>query len=454
LEIINFNAMNAHTLKTRLALIAFSFLIATSFAQVQINCDVTPVQMVEHFFGPGIFVFDNVSFTGADEARGLFSDAANSLYMESGIFLCTGNGYLIPGPNISGTTGIDNGTPGNAILNSISTQTTYNASVLEFDFIPVNDSLRFNYSFGSEEYNESVNTMWNDLGAAFITGPNPMGGQYSNKKITIVPGTVSSTVSINTVNNGWSETGVVPTGPCMNCAYYYDNTGGLDLEYDGRTVPLPAWILVIPFEEYHVMIGVADVAGPGKDSGIFLEEHSLFSPGPAEFTSFSFLMEDNPELPYDITGVISNQTVYLAVPQNTDVTSLVASYTDKGACVRVDEVMQESGVTANDFSNPIVYQLHGHDIKDWIVNVEIVVDVPQVSFNQVTIAPNPSKGIIQLDNIKDISIILMDVQGKRIFSSNGFHEQSSILIDDLQPGVYLVELRKGGTKETRKVVVN
>lgn len=445
--------MNAHTIKTRFALIAFYFLTATSFAQVQIDCDVTPVEMVEHFLGPGIFLFDNVSFTGADEARGLFSDAANSLYIGSGIFLCTGNGYLIPGPNISGTTGIDNGTPGNALLNSLSVEPTYNASVLEFDFIPLNDTLRFWYVFGSEEYNESVNTIWNDLCAAFITGPNPMGGQYSNKNIAIVPGTTNSKVSVNTVNNGWADIGVVPTGPCMNCAYYDDNTGGLDLEYDGKNVPLPALILVVPFEEYHVMIGVADVAGPGKDSGIFLEEHSLFSPGPAEFTSFSFLMEDNPELPYDITGIISNQTVYLAVPQNTDVTNLVASYTDKGAYVRVDEVMQESGVTANDFSAPVVYQLQGHDIKDWIVNVEVVVDLQDVGFNKITLSPNPAKESIVLNNVIGFHLTLLDIQGKVICSFDSRIDENSVQIDNLLPGLYFIKLDKDGYTQTRKVIV-
>jgi hypothetical protein len=446
--------MNARTIKTRLALIAFSFLIANSFAQVQIDIDVTPVEMVEHFSGPGIFLFDNVSFIGADEARGLFTGADDILFYNegSGVFLCTGDGTLIPGPNISGTTGINNGAPGNTLLNSISTEPTYNASVLEFDFVPINDSLRFWYVFGSEDYNESVYTIWNDLCAAFITGPNPMGGQYSNKNIAVVPGAFYG-VSINTVNNGWADIGNIPVGPCMNCAYYDDNTGGLDLEFDGKTVPLPAWIKVVPFEAYHIMVGVADVAGPGKDSGIFLEEHSLFSPGPAEFTSFNFLMEDNPELPYDITGIISNQTVYLAVPQNTDVTNLVASYTDKGAYVRVDDVLQQSGITVNDFSAPVVYKLHGHDIKDWIVFVQIVVGVPDVDFNQITVTPNPAKESFLISNISGFKWNLFDIWGKVIKAYESNANDASIQTDNLQPGLYFIRIEKNGYQQTRKIII-
>lgn len=444
--------MNAYTLKTRLALIAFSFLFTTSFAQVQIDTDVNAVEMVEHFIGPGVPVFDNVTYAGADEARGLFSNGYYAIEMESGVFLCTGDGNFIPGPNSSGISGIDNGSPGDSSLNLLSTEPTYNASVLEFDFIPVNDTLRFWYSFGSEDYNESVTTMWNDLCAAFITGPNPAGGVYANKNIAIIPGTTSK-VSINTLNNGWADIGVVPTGPCMNCQYYWDNTGGLELEYDGRTVVLVGWILVVPYEEYHLKIAVADVAGPGKDSGIFLKEYSLFSPGPADFTSFHFLTADNPDLPFDVTGVISGQTIYLAVPANTDITNLVASFTGSGAYARVNGVLQHSSVTANDFSNPLVYELQGHDIKNWTVNVEIVVDIPQVDFTGVTISPNPSRGSVILNNINGCQITVNDLQGRIVETLVASNTENSVIIDRLQPGIYLLRLEKEGFSSTRKVII-
>lgn len=444
--------MNAHTHKPRLALIAFSFLFTNAFAQLQIDMDVTAVEMVEHFVGPGVPVIDNVTFGGAAESRGLFSNGNYSLGMESGVFLCTGDGNMIPGPNSSGISGIDNGSPGDPSLNSISLYTTYNASVIQFDFIPVNDTLRLWYSFASDEYNESVNTIWNDLCAAFITGPNPMGGQYANKNIAIVPGTISK-VSINTVNNGWADIGVVPTGPCMNCAYYDDNTGGLDLEYDGKTVPLLSWINVVPFEEYHIRIGVADVAGPGKDSGMFLKEHSLFSPGPADFTSFHFLTADNPNLPFDVTGVISGQSVYLAVPANTDITNLVASFTESGAYVRVNGVLQHSGITANDFSDPVVYELQGQKIKNWTVNVEIVVDVPSVDFTRVIISPNPAKETLVLSNVNGFKVTVTDLQGRILNEFVASGEECSLQTDHLLKGIYLVRLEKDGFTSTKKVII-
>ncbi len=145
--------------------------------------------MVENIVGEGI-IYDNVTFTGANASRGIFNNGqSTNLGIASGIFPTSGAGYVIPGPNTSSSAGTNNGTPGDATLNSITTSTTYDAAVLEFDFIPESDTLRFKYVFGSEEYNEYVDSSFNDVFGYFVSGPNPMGGQYANKNIAIVPGT-------------------------------------------------------------------------------------------------------------------------------------------------------------------------------------------------------------------------------------------------------------------------
>src|SRR5271169_4588221 len=66
-------------------------------------------------------------------------------------------------------------------------------------------------------------------------------------------------------------------------------------------------------------------------------------------TAFSFT---NPVA----TGIIdeNNKTILVIVPNGTDVTSLVATFTSY-AIERVGAVIQISGTTANDFTNPVVY---------------------------------------------------------------------------------------------------
>ena len=264
--------------KVFISYLLFTSYTATSQIIMQPGPDVTPQDMVENIVGEGI-LYDNVSFQGADGSRGIFYNAqTTNLGVASGIFLTSGSGYIVPGPNVSSSAGTSNGLGGHPSLNGITTATTYDAAVLSFDFVPESDTLRFKYVFGSEEYNEYVNSTFNDVFGYFVTGPNPEGGSYSDKNIAIVPDSPNLSVTINNVNNGWSPANVVPTGPCTNCAFYSDNTFGMTLEYDGFTTVMIAWLLVVPCETYSIKIGVADAGDHIFDSGVFIEENSFESP--------------------------------------------------------------------------------------------------------------------------------------------------------------------------------
>ncbi len=54
-------------------------------------------------------------------------------------------------------------------------------------------------------------------------------------------------------------------------------------------------------------------------------------------------------------------TIRVAVPHGTDVTSLVASFDTTGTRVSVEDTDQESGVTINDFTEPLTYVVHAED---------------------------------------------------------------------------------------------
>jgi len=73
---------------------------------------------------------------------------------------------------------------------------------------------------------------------------------------------------------------------------------------------------------------------------------------PLAITTFSF---SNPSA----TGTIdhNNKTIKVAVPNGTDRTALIANFTAAGAIVKVGTTTQESGTTANNFTNPVTYTL-------------------------------------------------------------------------------------------------
>jgi hypothetical protein len=240
--------------------------------------DVTPAMMVESILMEGVS-YSNVTFQGANHARGIFSNGeTTNLGISGGIFLTSGHWAYIPGPNNFGSAGSNNGLPGHPLLTAVATVSTYDASVLSFDFVPETDTLRFKYVFGSEDYNEWVGQSYKDIFACFITGPNPSGGYYVDKNIAIIPDTTNTPITINTVNNGYASTGQPPTGPCMNCEYFTDNTGGVTLQYDAKTVVMTAWVHVVPCEVYSIVFGVADAGDLIYDSGGFVEENSIGYP--------------------------------------------------------------------------------------------------------------------------------------------------------------------------------
>ncbi len=431
--------------------LGFAF-ITSSYTQVSVDTLVSPAEMCENLKGPGITVIDNITLQGSPNAYGAFSGAAASLGIESGIVMCTGNASDIPGPNSASNTGLNNGTPGHPKLENISTGTTRDAVMMVFDFVPLNNTLHIRFIFGSEEYNENVGAIYNDLCGIFLTGPDPLGGVYNDLNIGHVPeATPFMPVAINNVNNGYAPPGVVPVGPCQNCQYYTDNTNGQYLEYDGFTTVLHAFALVVPQETYHIALGVADVISPGNDSGVFLEEDGMYSPGQAVFTSFQFLKEHNPNLSFDIIGVIGDNEVHLEVPEGTDLSDLVANFAEPGAFVRVDGLKQVPGVTPNDFTNPLIYTLMGYTTQNWTVYVDIASSAGNNYFRKVGVGPNPAKDHILITHAAGSTIKLTDLSGRVICENEILKDRMSISVEQLPAGIYFVELNCNEKKETRKI---
>jgi len=261
----------------------FSIFCSTGLiAQIGIQAGVDPEAMVENIVGDGV-VYDNVSYTGVEIARGIFTNGnTTNLGIESGVFLTSGSPTFIPGPNGPGScaAGSNNGAPGDAQLTALAGTSTFDAAVLEFDFIPESDTLRFQYVFGSEEYNDFVNSTFNDVFGFFVSGPDPDGGVYSNKNVAIVPGSNPEIpIAINNINNGYyGPCDAIPNGPCENCEYFVDNVFGTTLEYDGLTAVLTAWVKVVACETYHIKMAIGDAGDGIYDSGMFLAENSFESP--------------------------------------------------------------------------------------------------------------------------------------------------------------------------------
>lgn len=236
-------------------------------AQMVIDNTLTPTQLVEDvLLGEGVVV-SNITFAGDPQQIGYF-DATNANFpIPEGIVMSSGDVNDVPG---SGSVFAETQFAGNgdADLDVISSAGTEDAVVLEFDFVPTGDSIKFDYIFGSEEYPEFVNAGFNDVFAFIISGPG-FSGPFANggENIALIPGTVTP-VTIDNVNDG------------LNSQYYVDNNNGTDpngVVYDGYTVTLTALAEVQCGATYHLKFAISDAGDDRFDSGVFLEARSFNS---------------------------------------------------------------------------------------------------------------------------------------------------------------------------------
>lgn len=247
-------------------------------AQIQVTQSATTAEvrsLVENVLLGSCVTVSNVNYIGPANAAGTFNAANTSFNMQNGILLTTGRAGLAVGPDNDNDAGLDQARVGDANLTTLAGVTTYDAVVLEFDFVPQDDTLRFNYVFGSEEYPEWVNSQYNDVFGFFISGPG-IGGPYVGNaaNIALIPNT-NIPVAINNVNNGYSATEPA-NGPCDNCAYYVENANGSAVQYDGYTKVLTAQAVVTPCQTYHIRLAIGDAGDHIYDSGVFLQAGSRF----------------------------------------------------------------------------------------------------------------------------------------------------------------------------------
>ena len=259
-------------------------------AQIIVDESLAAQEVVETILlGEGVEIF-NITYSGDLDQIGSFDANNSNILIPEGMIMATGSCSNVIGPNDSGssTTGGGNFQVNDPDLDQLSTFNTNDAAVLEFDFIPTGDSINFNYSFGSDEYNEYVCGSVNDAFGFFLSGPG-INGAYSNNAINlaVIPNTNGTPVTINSVNNG----NVGSAGSANNCAqvdpnwmnntaYYVDNENNGDAnatQLDGFTVVLVAEAAVQCGQTYHIKIAIADAGDTAFDSAVFIEGGSFSS---------------------------------------------------------------------------------------------------------------------------------------------------------------------------------
>lgn len=221
----------------------------------------------------------NITFTpagGESVQLGFFNGTNSNLGLDSGIVMSTGDiNSLAPG-------GIALGTPlggsNNDLLTlansvppligqSFTVGNTFDAAILEFDFVPAADTVKFRYVFGSNEYQTWINSQYNDVFGFFISGPGINGPYAGNaQNIAIVPNSNPALpITISSVQPG------------LNGQYYIDNPNQTSVALNGFTTIFTAISAVTCGQTYHIRLAIADGSDSSLDSGVFLEALSFTS---------------------------------------------------------------------------------------------------------------------------------------------------------------------------------
>jgi outer membrane protein OmpA-like peptidoglycan-associated protein len=341
--------------------VIFLFTLLSSFevlAQIRISRVDIPRWVRDNFTGQGVIV-GNIKVHGTPLSMSAFSSSNNVLELQKGLVLSTGSAFNVAGINNKYNQSYAFGdAEKDADLQKIVKPSLYDISAVEFDFVPMGNSVQFNYQFGSEEYPEYVGSDYNDVFAFFISDDS------TNTNIALIPGK-NEPVSVNTVNHKTNASFFIdnnvfstatkrqaPVAPQRNRRGFFGSIwhgikrifssggddGSLDsqiqvdpalvkkvkpstyrfLQFDGITKKLVAQAYVTPYKKYHLKLIIADVFDNIYDSGVFIEDKSLTAkrdttqPGYVDYPDLSKLVDPKQILAGKKLENLLPDTVYMA----------------------------------------------------------------------------------------------------------------------------------------------
>ncbi|TDS51829.1 choice-of-anchor L domain-containing protein, partial [Myroides indicus] len=230
-------------------------------------------------------VGDGSPATKSVNTLGYFNKNGSSFPFEEGIVLSTGEVQYVPGPyGVGGRGNNPHRWVGDKDLNDAINDTggkpepTMRVTQLEFDFIPVKDSLKFEYLFSSNSYiNGCTYTCLNGaLFAAWLIDLTTGTGENLAK----IPGT---TVPIS-LKSIWDNAKITGTS-CNSYPEFFWNAyqgGNADpqtapIDYAGSTVGMESEsVTVVPGRKYHIKLAVMDFCqNPDHTSAVFFNARSF-----------------------------------------------------------------------------------------------------------------------------------------------------------------------------------
>lgn len=386
--------------------------------------------LINYFMLGGCVDVTNIQYTGHPQALGLLIDTTESMGLEYGVILTTGISTIAIGPNQSVDAGANVGLPGDSVMTSILGIPTFDACIIEFDFIPAGDTIFVaDFVFGSDEYPEYVNSQFNDAFAFFVDGPTVDGPV----NVAWIPGT-NTHIAINSVNH------------LQNSEFYVDNTDGQLIQYDGYTAPIYLEYPVIAGETYHLRIVIADAGDAIYDSGVIIRSQSFCAD--SWFQSSEFVAEPQPD---GMTVQFHN------LSQRAE--DFVWDFGDGNTSMEISPT--HTYALPDDYVVTLTASNGCFDTTSTqLVQAQLVTDMeelmPAAEWNiHGSNALGQMRFTYTADRNADVSLSLFDMSGRLMFEK-GFGRSVRISetldLSALPQGIYVARVQAGGVVEAKRVV--
>ncbi len=322
--------------------------------------------------------FNITSSTGSDfgstNGIGYFEANGSSWPFENGLIMTSGDVANAPGPEsgvlLDGTYAWPGDGDLEAFIPGLNAGDTNNASIIEFEFVPVSNSMSFDFIFAAEEYG-TFQCTFTDAFAFLLTDS---AGNTTN--LAIVPGT-DDPISVLTVRDDQYN------GACESVneewfANYY-GPGGLPpltspTNFIGHTEVMTASATVIPNEVYTIKLVVADDGDTIYDSAVFIDGGSFdigqLDLGEDILVSSGNALCEGQEIVLDAGALPNNSTIEwfmdgALIEGETGVTLIVTETAFYSAIITVDNTDCAYGddILVEFFQSPVISPVEDAIIK-------------------------------------------------------------------------------------------
>lgn len=257
----------------------------TRAQNITVNPNVSPLDLVQNILiNSSCIDTQSINATGNptpnQQSYGSFTAGGNFPFA-SGLVLSTSPSKNAEGPYVAADSkGIQvQSWNGDSDLNKIlNIETSTQATVLEFDFTALTNSISFNYVFASNEYQSNYPCIYSD-GFAFLIKEAGSSDEYKNLAVLPNSTTAVSAITVHPKIDTFTSGGNIIEGCDAQNEKYFGgyNSSSSPINYAGQTVVMNAYTDVIPNKKYHLKLVVADDVTRQYNSAVFIEGGSFIT---------------------------------------------------------------------------------------------------------------------------------------------------------------------------------